>query len=230
MATTNFTNGVTLTDASWFDEADTMIYSNLTGVAGTDTITAGGPASMTAYATGQFFRFVPANTNTGATTINITPSGGSALGAKSITFAGVACKGGELVAGVVAMIGYDGTNFQLVSGAKPVSLNIADQALTGGVIVTSKDLGTISSGTVTPDPGDRPLQHYINGGAHTLGVSVNTGSILLDITNNATAGAITTAGFTKVSGDAFTTTNGDKFRCSISIGNAGSLLQVQAMQ
>lgn len=109
-------------------------------------------------------------------------------------------------------------------------LDVEDQALTGGAIVTSKSLGTVSSGTTTPDPGDRPLQHYTNGGAHTLGVSSNAGSIVLDITNNASAGAITTSGFTKVVGDAFTTTNGHKFRCSITIGNGGSLLQVQALQ
>ena len=109
-------------------------------------------------------------------------------------------------------------------------LDVEDQALTGGVIVTSKSLGTISSGTVTPDPGDRPLQHYTNGGAHTLAPSTNKGSILVDITNNGSAGAITTSGFTKVAGDAFTTTNGNKFRCHISVGDAGSLLNVQAMQ
>jgi hypothetical protein len=116
------------------------------------------------------------------------------------------------------------------AGATMASLNVEDQALTGGVIVTSKDLGTVSSGTVTPDPGDRPQQHYTNNGAHTLGVSANAGSILLDITNGASAGAITTSGFTKVAGDAFTTTNGHKFRCSLSIGNAGSLLAVRALQ
>lgn len=110
------------------------------------------------------------------------------------------------------------------------SLSAEDQTLTGGVIVTSKSLGTISSGTVTPDPGDRPAQHYTNGGAHTLAPSLNAGSTLVDITNNASAGAITTSGFTKVVGDAFTTTNGHKFRCSISIGNAGSLLVVRALQ
>jgi hypothetical protein len=56
------------------------------------------------------------------------------------------------------------------------------------------------------------------------------GSLFLDITNNGSAGTITTSGWTKVSGDSFTTTNGHKFRCSCSIGNAGSLLNVQAMQ
>jgi hypothetical protein len=129
------------------------------------------------------------------------------------------------------------TNGDGVSGNPTVAissavarLDTADQALTGGVIVTSNDLGTVASGTVTPDPGDRPLQHYTNNGAHTLGVSANAGSILLDITNGASAGAITTSGFTKVAGDSFTTTSGHKFRCVLTIGNGGSLLIVQALQ
>lgn len=107
---------------------------------------------------------------------------------------------------------------------------VEDQALTGGAIVTSKSLGTITSGTVTPNPGARPMQHYTNGGAHTLGVSANAGTCVVDITNNGSAGAITTSGFTKVTGDSFTTTNGHKFRCLISIGNGGSLLQIVALQ
>lgn len=107
--------------------------------------------------------------------------------------------------------------------------DVEDQTLTGGARVTSKDLGTASSGTVTLDPGDRSLQHYINGGAHTLAPGANTGSILLDITNNGSAGAITVSGWTKVVG-AFTTTNGHKFRCSCSVGSGGSLLTIQALQ
>lgn len=120
-------------------------------------------------------------------------------------------------------------NVTIALGSGVAKLNVEDQNLTGGVIVASKDLGTISSGTVTPDPGDRPMQHYTNNGAHTLAPSVNSGSILLDITNGASAGAITTSGFTKVVGS-FTTTNGNKFRCHISIGNGGSLLSIQALQ
>jgi len=116
------------------------------------------------------------------------------------------------------------------SYASAAKLDAEDQALTGGARVTSKSLGTITSGTVTPDPGDRPLQHYTNNGAHTLAPGSNTGSYLLDITNAASAGAITTSGWTKKVGDAFTTTNGHKFRCSCSVGDAGSLLIVQAMQ
>lgn len=107
---------------------------------------------------------------------------------------------------------------------------IEDQALTGGVITTSKDLGTITTGTVTPDPGDRPLQHYINGGAHTLAPSTNTGVTVIEITNNSSAGAITTSGFDIVDGDSFTTTDGDVFVCTITITPSAKLLQVVAMQ
>lgn len=130
---------------------------------------------------------------------------------------------------------YNGTGGKLVKDAT-VGIGVflrnetEDQSITGGARVTSKTLGTVSSGTVTLDPGDRPLQHYTNNGAHTLAPGANTGSIVLDITNGASAGAITTSGWTKVVGDSFTTTNGHKFRCSCTIGDAGSLLSVQAMQ
>lgn len=105
-----------------------------------------------------------------------------------------------------------------------------NQALTGGATVTSKSLGTQSSGTLTLDMGDRPLQHYTNNGAHTLAPGTVNGFCLVDITNGASAGAITTSGWTQVAGDSFDTTNANKFRCHCSVGNAGSLLIVQAMQ
>lgn len=116
-----------------------------------------------------------------------------------------------------------------VEGSPVALLGTEDQVITGGAQITSKSLGTISSGTVTPDPGDRPMQHYTNGGAHTLAPSAINGAYLLDITNNGSAGAITTSGWTKVAGS-FTTTNAHKFRCHCSIGNAGSLLVINAFQ
>lgn len=114
MATTNFVDGSTVSAASWFDDADTAVYSYLTSVSGTNTITAAGPAGMTAYAAGQHFRFIPAATNTGAATINITPSGGSSLGAKDIYSAGAALVGRELKINVPVMIIYDGTRFHVI--------------------------------------------------------------------------------------------------------------------
>lgn len=108
--------------------------------------------------------------------------------------------------------------------------DIENQAITGGGTITSKSLGTQTTGTLTLDLGDRGLQHYINGGAHTLAPGAITGASLIDITNNASAGAIVTSGWTTVVGSGFTTTNGHKFRCHASVGNGGSLLIVQALQ
>ncbi len=106
--------------------------------------------------------------------------------------------------------------------------------LTVGFTATSFSNGTKSSGTLTPDPANGAIQHYTNGGAHTLAPpSTGTGdslTMVLDVTNNGSAGAITTSGFTKVTGDSLATTNALKYRGYISVGNAGSHLNWQAMQ
>ena len=122
------------------------------------------------------------------------------------------------------------TAAQGVKADSALQTSTEDQTIAGGARVTVKDLGSVSSGTVTPDPGDRPMQKYTNTGAHTLAPGTNYGMYLLTIANGSGAGAITTSGFTKIAGDSFTTTNGHKFRCHISVDADGSLLIVQAMQ
>ena len=120
-----------------------------------------------------------------------------------------------------------------VEGHTVATLDEQNQALSGGATVTSLALNggsAVTTGTLTLDLGDCPLQHYTNGGAHTLAPGSVNSSALVDITNNVSAGAITTSGWTKVAGSSFTTTNGHKFRCHCSVGNGGSLLIVQALQ
>jgi len=116
MTTTVFINGSSLSDAVWFNDVDSRVYNRLASVAGTNTVTATGPASMSAYAVGQMFAFIPVAANTNATTLNITPSGGAALGAKSVYANNAALTGGELHIGVPVLIWYDGTQFQMFSG------------------------------------------------------------------------------------------------------------------
>jgi len=100
-----------------------------------------------------------------------------------------------------------------------------------GWIHTYVNNGTVSSGTVTPDPLLGNEQYYTNGGAHTLAPMSNGPSTVgMEITNNGSAGAITTSGFTKVVGDAFTTTNGHKFYCVLKKTQTYSLLSVTALQ
>ena len=85
---------------------------SLTSIAGTaNAITATAAVSMSAYATGQRFSFIVGTTNTGATTININSIGAKTIKTNSTQDLG----GGNLLAGTVAEIYYDGTNFQLLS-------------------------------------------------------------------------------------------------------------------
>lgn len=137
-------------------------------------------------------------------------------------------------ANALAFAGASGNYFfdtaVFAQGAQLANLGLEDQTVAGGAGVTSKSLGTVSSGTLTLDMGDRPLQHYTNNGAHTLAPGAVTGSCVLDITNGASAGATTTSGFTKVGGDSLDTTNAHKFRCVVVVGNAGSSLTAIAMQ
>ena len=118
----------------------------------------------------------------------------------------------------------------LTVGSSVALLDAAAQSLSGGARVVTYDNGTKSSGTLTPDPGNGPHQKYTNNGAHTLAPGANYGSYWLDVTNGASAGAIATSGWTKVTGDSFTTTNANKFACAAHISEVGSLLFVQAMQ
>lgn len=102
-------------------------------------------------------------------------------------------------------------------------------ALTAGFTSASVSAGTKSSGTYTFDPTAGAVQHATNGGAHTFAPPATHGAWMLDYVNNASAGAITTSGWTKVDGDAFDTTNGHAFRCMLSVGNQGSWLNVKRM-
>lgn len=98
---------------------------------------------------------------------------------------------------------------------------VPDKALPGGFFADSYSLGTISSGTTTPSRSNGNLQHYTNNGAHTLAAPTDSGSydIRIQITNGASAGAITLSGFTISSGDTYTTTNGDDFFFHITVHN-----------
>jgi hypothetical protein len=73
------------------------------------------------------FWFVASGTNTGAATLNI-----DSLGAKSITRGTAALAAGDIISGSVALVVYDGTQFQLLSINRSIQTN-----------------GTIASATTT---------------------------------------------------------------------------------
>ena len=87
------------------------INSQLTSIAGTNSITAAANPTLTAYATGSIYSFIAANTNTGAATLSI-----DGLTATSITKNGsVALTAGDIQVGKMMLVEYDGATFQLVN-------------------------------------------------------------------------------------------------------------------
>lgn len=114
--------------------------------------------------------------------------------------------------------------FTLPNSSQSIAcLDLADQTLSGGANVTTSDQGTKSSGTFTVDCGVCPLQKCVNNGAFTLAAPANDGSMILLVTNGASAGTITFSGFSvgAATGDALTTTNTQKF--SLHIWRVGSI-------
>lgn len=122
-----------------------QIQSNtdkLVTVSGTDTLTGSVTPALTAYAAGNLFSFVVANTNTGAVTINI-----DGVGSKAITRTGsTALVAGDMVAGEVVLIEYDGTRFQLLNGNSFTNLNVSGTLGVTGVTTLS---GALVYGGVT---------------------------------------------------------------------------------
>jgi len=108
----------------------------------------------------------------------------------------------------------------------------ATATLTKGYTATAYDAGTKSTGTFTPAPADGNMQRYVNGGAHTLAAPTAAGdyTIVIQITNNASAGAITLSGFSKITGDTLTTTNGDDFLLFIAKVNGFTHCHKQVLQ
>lgn len=102
--------------------------------------------------------------------------------------------------------------------------------LTAGYAATPVDDGTKSSGTYTPAETTGSMRYIVNGGAFTLAPPTNNTTLIVQITNNASAGAITTSGFTKVTGTAPGTTDGDDFLAYITKINGFSHLHWQALQ
>ena len=102
--------------------------------------------------------------------------------------------------------------------------------LTAGFDATDYNAGTKSSGTFTPAASDGNFQYCVNGGAFTLAPPTTSCTIVLQMTNNASAGAIATSSFTKVTGSSLTTTNADDFMLYMTRCNSFSHLHVAALQ
>lgn len=110
----------------------------------------------------------------------------------------------------------------------------SDTDITAGYNVATVDDGTKSSGTYTPTPAGGNFKKIANNGAFTLAApsASNCYNLTVDITNGASAGAITFSGFVSgfPRGDPLTTTNASKFKLHISKTDAGVTGLIEALQ
>lgn len=248
-------DGINGTDGALLavEEVKTGNYTILAGDTGKTIVANSGSAiafSLQAAATlGSTFMIVVQNANTGLLTID--PDGSETINSDATLqleqggSALIWCNGSVLR----ALISYPiagqsvaeaGTSARFLMSALNVAQAItaqavrkaADTALTAGYTATAVNDGTKSSGTYTPTPAGGNLKRAVNGGAHTLAAPSASGdyTIIIQYTNNASAGAITLSGFSKTSGDSFTTTNGHDFFVYITKVNGFTHAQVTALQ
>lgn len=126
-ANNNFTavqSGLAATAQAHFpiaSQVQNSAFMTLSSTLGTNTITARvATLALGAYTTNQIFTFIPSQTNSGASTLNV-----NGVGPLAIQAFGSALSGGELKAGVPATVIHNGSNFQLPSsggGAIPGEL------------------------------------------------------------------------------------------------------------
>lgn len=209
---------VTVTDAD-----DNLIYtvdninagsvsveSYLT-VSGTNTITATAASTISAYQTGQVFSFIPAGTNTAATTINI-----DSLGAKNVYSNGAACAGGELKIGVPVQVMYDGTQFNIVGTSVITASQMNSGAAASGTVATANGSGGVTyaatgvpTGTILDFGGTVAPTGYL--GCDGTAVSRTTYATLFGV-----------IGTTWGAGNGSTTFNLPDFQRRVAVGSGGS--------
>jgi len=135
---------------------DLELYTNILATAtasGTDTYTATPDPAITAYATGQKFLIIFTNGNTGTSTIAL-----NGLAAKTLKKdVSTNLASGDLDAGSVHLIVYDGTNFQVLTlgggggGAGLVDGDYGDITVGGTGTTMTIDNGAVSGSKIASD-------------------------------------------------------------------------------
>ena len=126
---------------------DTTSISNLITVAGTNALTGLATPTLGGYAAGAQYSFIAQNTNTAAVTIDI-----DTLGVKSITkFGTTPLAAGDIQAGAVTLIEYDGTRFQLLN----VTNNIFKY-----IVEPTTISATAATGTINYDVATQSIVYY----------------------------------------------------------------------
>lgn len=233
MAPSNVNNAMRATNAAvreWYENADWVDFGDTVTYASATTFTIASDVTAT-YHANRRIRATDSSTLYGTissssfsspnTTVTVTWDSGSLSASLSAVALGATKNNDAEPRGVFELADSD-----------ILKADTTDE-LTVGYTASVYSAGTKSSGTFTPDPALGNFQHATNDGAHTLGVPAANCSMVVLYKNGASAGAVTTSGYTIVEGS-FSTTNGDEHMAFITRINDGSntfsLLTIKALQ
>jgi hypothetical protein len=130
----------------------------------------------------------------------------------------------------LTLAGTDNTTMTFPSTSSTVLTTGNTATITKGFTVTPYSIGTVSSGTTTPDPANGNYQYLTNGGAFTLAAPGSDCAIDVLVINGASSGTITFSGFktagTGVGGNTYATTNSTWWVISIRRTNSISTYSI----
>lgn len=150
--------------------------------------------AITAYATGQLFWVKIANTNTGASTLNV-----NGLGVKSIKSAGTTdVTAGQLAVGAVYGFRYDGTNFLLIGSSTIADGSVTTAKIADDAVTLAKQAPGTANRLQGFDGSGNPSEITVNGATLSAGALTITGSGLVFISTG-TAAASASLAFTGLS-------------------------------
>lgn len=180
---------------------DPTTTNNLITVAGTNALTGLAIPPLEGYTAGAQYSFVAQNTNTAAVTLDI-----DSLGVKSVTkFGTTALSAGDIVAGAMTLVEYDGTRFQLLNPNN----SIFDSVTVDYIKETTTVSATAPTGTINYDVVNQSILYYTtNASANwTLNLRGNSSTTLNSVMSTGqtiTVTFITTQGATAYYNNAVT--------------------------
>ena len=206
-----------------------ITYSNYaldTGSANNYVITITG--QTTTYAAGIAFQFKATNTNTGASTLNVNAQGTQSI----VRTDGSALSAGDILAGGIVSVMYDGTNFQLMNDAGGKAETFSNVTVTGTATINVANVTTFSPAITNAQLANSNVT--IGNTAVSLGGSINTVNNLTLVNANVSSGNVTVTTVQDQYGNvraiasvgdkttAYTLTKADSGRY-VTIGSGGSI-------
>jgi len=136
---------------------------SLTSAGTADVITLAANATLTAYAVGDSYSFKVGTTNTAGVTLNV-----DSVGAKAIQKLGAALVAGDLTAGDIVTVRYDGTQFQLMTPvrtpvmtlANPTNFTVGSTTTVTGIL----DEDAMGSDSATDLATQQSIKAYVDAG------------------------------------------------------------------